>query len=99
MKEGYLRGIFKVKAEGLANAKSLRQEPIWLSLRFFFFFFFVFLGPHPGHMEVPSLGVKSDLHMLLASTTARSDPRGVCHLHLSLRQHGILNPLSEARDS
>ena len=28
---------------------------------FFFFFFLVFLGPHPRHMEVPRLGVKSEL--------------------------------------
>ena len=27
----------------------------------FFFLFFVFLGPHPRHMEVPKLGVKSEL--------------------------------------
>ena len=25
------------------------------------FFFFVFLGPHPWHMEVPRLGVQSEL--------------------------------------
>ena len=24
-------------------------------------FFFVFLGPHPEHMEVPRLGVESEL--------------------------------------
>ena len=28
---------------------------------FFFFFFLVFLGPHPQHMEVPRLGVESEL--------------------------------------
>ena len=28
---------------------------------FFFFFFFVFLGPHLGHVEVPRLGVESEL--------------------------------------
>ena len=27
----------------------------------FFFFFFGFLGPHPRHMEVSRLGVKSEL--------------------------------------
>ena len=26
-----------------------------------FFFFLVFLGPHPQHMEVPRLGVESEL--------------------------------------
>ena len=32
-----------------------------LVLPFFFFFFFVSLGLHLWHMEVPSLGVKSEL--------------------------------------
>ena len=27
----------------------------------FFFFFFVFFGPHPQPMEVPRLGVQSEL--------------------------------------
>ena len=31
--------------------------------------FFFFLGPHPGHIEVPRLGVKSELQ-LPAYTTA-----------------------------
>ena len=34
-------------------------NPVWSF--FFFFFFFVFLGPHPCHMEVPRLGVQSEL--------------------------------------
>ena len=29
----------------------------------FFFFFFVFLGLHPGHVEVPRLGVESEPHL------------------------------------
>ena len=32
-----------------------------ISTSTFFFFFFVFLGRHPQHMEVPKLGVKSEL--------------------------------------
>jgi len=28
---------------------------------FIYFSLFVFLGPHPWHMEVPSLGVESEL--------------------------------------
>ena len=31
----------------------------FLSAAFFFFFFLCFLGPHPQHTEVPSLGVES----------------------------------------
>ena len=30
---------------------------------FFFFFFFCFLGPYPWHIEVPRLGVKSELQL------------------------------------
>ena len=39
----------------------------------FLFFLFVFLGPHPWHMEVLSLGGKSELE-LLAHTTAMATP-------------------------
>jgi len=69
---------------------------------FFFFFFFVFclfLGLHPRHMEVPRLGVESEL-LLPAYTTATAmpDPSRIFDLHHSSQQHLILNPLSEARD-
>ena len=57
----------------------------------------VFLGPHLRHMEVPRLGVKSELQ-LSACATATRDPSRVCDLHHSSQQHQILNPLSEARD-
>ena len=48
-------------------------------------------------MEVPRLGFKSELPAY-ATATATPDPSRVCDLHHSLRQHGIHNPLSEARD-
>ena len=55
-----------------------------LSLFFFFFFFFFscFLGPHPQHMEIPRLGVESELQ-LLAYTTAIAtwDLSCICSLH------------------
>ena len=35
--------------------------PLTPSGLFWTYFFFVFLGPHPRHMEVPRLGVKSEL--------------------------------------
>ena len=36
---------------------------------------FAFLGPHPGHMEVPRLGGKSELQLLAYTTaTATLDP-------------------------
>ena len=60
---------------------------------------FIYLGLHLRHMEVPRLGVKSELQ-LLAYTTATEIPdlSHVCDLHHSSWQHQILNPLSEAGD-
>ena len=70
-----------------------------LAVSFFFFFFFCFLGLYPWHMEVPRLGVKSELQLQAYSTaTATWDPSTICDLHQSLCQRQILNPLSEARD-
>ena len=50
-------------------------------------------------MEVPRLGVKSELQ-LLAYTTATStwDQSHICNLHHSSRQQWILKPLSKARN-
>ena len=63
------------------------------------FFLFVFLGPHPWPMEVPRLGVKSELQLpAFARATATGDPSRICDLHYSSWQRWILNPLSEARD-
>ena len=33
----------------------------WFRLFVYYLFSFVFLGPHPWHMDVPSLGVQSEL--------------------------------------
>ena len=50
-------------------------------------------------MEVPRLGVESELQLLAyATATATQDPSHVCNLHHSSRQHRILDPLSKARD-
>ena len=51
------------------------------------------------HVEVPRLGVESELQ-LLAYTTARAtqDPTCICDLYHSSQQCQILNPLIEARD-
>ena len=58
-----------------------------------------FLGPHPRHMEVPRLRVKSELLLLAyATVTATPDPSLVCDLHHSSRQWRILDPMSKARD-
>ena len=55
------------------------------------------LGPYLQPMEVPRLGVKSELQ-LPTYTTATADLSCICDLCCSLRQCQILNPLSEARD-
>ena len=58
-----------------------------------------FLGPHLGHMEMPRLGVDSELQLPAYTTaTAMLDLSHICDLHHSSRQCWILNPLSEARD-
>ena len=50
-------------------------------------------------MEVPRLGVKSELQLLAYGTaTATPDLSHICHLCRSLWQRQILNPLSEAKD-
>ena len=49
------------------------------------------------HMEVPRLGVESEL-LAYTTATATWDPRYVCDLHHSSQQSWILNPLSKARD-
>ena len=62
-------------------------------------FLFFFLGPRPQHMEVPRLGVESELQMpAYATATVMPDPSHICNFHHSSRQHQILNPLSETRD-
>ena len=48
-------------------------------------------------MEVPRLGVESELQ-LPATATATWDLSCVCNLHYSSRQCWIPNPLNEARD-
>ena len=56
----------------------------WGFFGFWFFFFLPFLGPHPLHMEVPRLGVESQLLLLAyARATAMQDPSHICDLHHS----------------
>ena len=67
--------------------------------RFSFFFFFKLLGLHLLHMEVPELGVKSELRLPAdATATATLDSSCLCNLCHSFWQHWILHPLREARD-
>ena len=66
---------------------------------YFILFYFLPLGLHPWHMEVPRLGVQSELHLLAYATAiATRDLSLVSDLHHSLWQCQILNPLSKGRD-
>ena len=68
-------------------------------LKFYLFIYLVFLGLHLHHMEVPRLGVESELQLpAYTTTTAMRDLSHICNLHCSSRQCRILNPLNEARD-
>ena len=50
-------------------------------------------------MEVPRLGVKSELQLpAYITATATRDPSRVCNLHHSSQQRRIVNPLSKGRD-
>ena len=62
-------------------------------------FIYLLLALHLWHMELPRLGVKSELQPP-AHTTAivTQDPSHLCDLHHSSQQHQIHNPLSEAKD-
>ena len=61
------------------------------------FLFVCFL--RPLHVDVPRLGLKSELQLLVYTTAIpMPDPSCICDPHHSSRQHQILNPLSEGRD-
>ena len=63
------------------------------------FFIFIFLGPRWQHMEVPRLGVESELQLPVYTTAvAMPDLSHTCNLHHSSRQRRIPDPLSKARD-
>ena len=63
-----------------------------------FYFIFVFLGLHLQHMEVPRLGVESELQVpAYATPTETQDPSRIWDLHHSSPLWRILNPLNKAR--
>ena len=80
---------------------SLGYAVLQSSLYIDYFFFFCFLGPQLPHMDVPRLGVESELQLpayITATATATWDPSYVCDPHHSSWQHQIPDPLREARD-
>ena len=60
-------------------------------------FLFCFLGQHLQHVEVPRLGVESELPAYTTATATR-DPSHICNIRHTSQQLMILNPLSRARD-
>ena len=75
------------------------KKVVWFCIFIFIFLSFVFLGLHPWHMEVPRLGVESELQLSTYTTvTATWDPSRTHDLLQSSQQLWILNPLSKARD-
>ena len=69
---------------------------MWVAL--FFWFCLFFFGWTHG-MEVPRLGVESELqHPAYITATAMQDPSCICDSHHRSWQCWILKPLSQARD-
>ena len=95
-----------IKRDGDSNSGfHFLLNPNFIFILFYLFFWFClfvcfcFFGLHSQHMEVPRLGVYSELQLLASATaTATQDPSCICDLYHSSRQCQILNPLSEARD-
>ena len=70
-----------------------------LGILFVSLFLLFFLGLHPWHMEVPRLGVQSELQLpAYTIATATWEPSRIRDLYHRSWQCWILNPLSEARD-
>ena len=63
-----------------------------------FIYLIIWLHLHLRHMEVPRLGVASELQLPTCATATMPDPRGIYDLHWSLWQCWVLKPLSKARD-
>ena len=64
---------------------------MFLGYFLFFCFVFAFLGLNPQHMEVPRIGVKSELQLPAYTTaTAMQDPSCICDLHHSSQECQIL---------
>ena len=89
-----LRSI-KTKLNKKNNNPPRKHAKLYFFFFFFFFFFLLFRAALKQHMEVPRLGVESELQ-LLAYTTATQDPSRICDLHHSSWQPQILHPLSKA---
>ena len=92
----------EIKSVG-GNGEIQIRSAVYLGVTYFPWFYqcsfiFCFLGLHPWHMEVPRLGVKSELQLpAYATATATLDPSHFYDLHHGSQQRRILNPLIKAR--
>ena len=60
--------------------------------------FFFFLELHQWHMEVPRLGVESELQLPAYTMAIAMRDLGIFNLHQSSQRRQIFNSISEARD-
>ena len=68
-------------------------------LFYFILLYFVFLGPHLRHMEVPRLGVESELQ-LLATATAMPDQSHICYVtYTTAHSHAGSQPTKQGQGS
>ena len=72
------------KIDSVVSKSLCKNKAAFPLVVYYFFFFFAILGPHLCHMEVPRLGVKSELQLpATATATATWDLSCVCDLHHS----------------
>ena len=59
---------------------------------FSFLFFFFFLGLHLWHIEIPMVGIESELQLPAYTTaTAMPDPSQIFNLHHSFQQYWLIH--------
>ena len=91
---GIISKMFSVYVSGLFQVELY----LWARSVSSFFLSAFFFSAVPLHMDIPRLGIESELQLPpYASTTATPDPCYICNLHHSAQQCQILNPLSRAR--
>ena len=69
------QGMYCLDKTNPNNQRSVQKKSRNKEPAFYLFIFFVFLGPHLRHMEVPGLGVQSELQLpAYTAATATRDP-------------------------
>ena len=89
-------GLYVYLIELLFQGKIVLYKYVYTRI----FIYLSFQGCTHGIMEVPRLGVESQMYPLAyATATVMPDPSHVCDFHHSSQQGRILNPLSKAKGS